>query len=219
MAAFHIPQDTAQWMAAEWQDYIAPRNWTVKKQKDGRATLSKKDDGSHGPTQYKVSGPIPARLDRLVNIVHTNASTYDRHLDPNVMQSTVLQRITKEQLGGLADEGVVYYRQAKLPFVDNRDFVTLTLMKITHNPQGHRVVAFFSRSVEHPSAPRPPSGFTRAHVISCCAFLEETPQGVVYTFSNKTDPHIKMMSHAVNHGTESFMMDYFSRLSQLSTQM
>jgi len=217
--AFRIPQDTAQWMAAEWQDYIAPRNWTVKKS-DGRVALSKKDDGHHGPTQYKVSGPIAARMDKLVNIIHTNATTYDKHLDPNTIQLNVVQRITKEQLGGLADEGVVYYRQAKLPFVDNRDFVTLTLMKITYNPQGHRVVAFFSRSVEHPSAPRVPAGFTRATVISCCAFLEETPQGVVYTFSNKTDPHMKsMMSHAVNHGTESFMLDYFARLSQVAAQV
>jgi len=215
MAAFHLPTDLANWMANEWQDFVRPQGWEMKKtDKNGAQVFKKKDALPY----YKVSGVIPTRIERLVNIVHTNAQAYDKHLDPNTIQLNVLQRITKEQLNGLADEGVVYYRQAKLPVVDNRDFVTLTLMKATYNPNtNRRVFAFFSRSVEHPSAPRPPAGFQRAHVHSCCAFLEETPQGVLYTLTNKTDTHVKMFSAALGHGLESFMTDYFSRLSHIAT--
>lgn len=213
--AFHLPADMATWMAQEWQDYVNPQNWSAKKNSRGAQTFKKEDHGKI--PHYKVTGVIPTRLERVVNVIHTNASTYDKHLDPSTIQSKVLQKITKEQLGGLADEGVVYYRQAKLPMVDNRDFVTLTLMKVTYNPNtNRRVVAFFTRSVDHPSVPASVSGFQRAHVQTCCAFLEETPQGVNYTLTNKTDTHIKMFSSAVAHGLESFMLDYFGRLSQVA---
>lgn len=215
--AFHLPADLANWMAAEWQDYIHPQNWSAKKSDKRGAQTYKKESGDKVP-HYKVVGTIPTRVERVVNVVHTNAATYEKHLDPNTVQINVLQKITKEQLGGLADEAVVYYRQAKLPFVDNRDFVTMTLMKVTFNPNtNRRVVAFFTRSVEHPSAPHPPAGYQRAHVISCCAFLEETPQGVLYTLTNKTDTHIKLFSSAVSHGLESFMLEYFGRLQHIAT--
>jgi len=216
--SYRVTPALAAFVEAEWKDYINPVAWEAKKAGEGCQLLKKKEASRHDDIpNFKVQGLIPAPLDRIVDIVHTHNLEHAKELDPHFQGGHVLEKMSHAALGGVAEEGLIYYRQSKLPFVDNRDFVTVTLVREFKHPKtGHRVVGFFSKSIDdYTQMPPVPRGYTRGHVLSCCAFVEETGHGCLYTFTNKTDVHMKIQKAAAK-GTKSFMMDYYARLRKLA---
>jgi hypothetical protein len=213
--AYQLKQSDAAWVQAHLADYFSPKDWKAKKDKHG-ATLSKKKGADETSTPYyKLQGEIQGvSIDKVVDVIHRRAVESAKELDPHTLEVRLLENLGPQQLQGIADEGRIYYRQTKLPFVDNRDFLTLCLMRTVQTPDGRRCVAFFSRSVDdYPNAPEIPKGFTRAHVLTADAFVEESPTGVKYTFTNQVD--VKMaLSKAAQKGTKAHMPEAFERLKK-----
>ena len=101
-------------------------------------------------------------------------------------------------LGGAAEEAVIQHRAFKLRIVNNRDFLTLTCQRSFTAPNGTKGVASMTRSPETFSNkaskyPKPlpvAKGFTRADVLTCCAFLYQVDEGVHYTYTQRCDIHL-----------------------------
>jgi len=209
----------AGWTQNELKDYLQPQGWKVKEHNtvDGFVLYKKEGQTENNCPYYKIQGElVGVKPEVVLQVIHHKCLEYARSLDPHFQQGSVLERLPASAVTGIADEAIVYYRQAHLPIVDDRDFVTICFIRTFKNPTtGNKCTAFFSRSIDdHPKAPAAQRGCTRAHVLSCCAFVEETPKGCLYTYTNMTDVHMKF-SIAAEHGSKNFMCDYFRNLKAL----
>eukprot|EP01006_Ploeotia_vitrea_P022212 TRINITY_DN54615_c0_g2_i1.p2 TRINITY_DN54615_c0_g2~~TRINITY_DN54615_c0_g2_i1.p2 ORF type:complete len:219 (+),score=50.61 TRINITY_DN54615_c0_g2_i1:57-713(+) len=212
-----IDAATVAWMDKELGDHLNPQGWK-EKEKGKRCVLLKKEGLE--PPYYKVQGPMNGvTVDKLIDIVHTRSLDFQKNLNSNFLSGHIIEKVGPDALGGAAAEGVYYYQQSKLPVVDNRDFVTFTIMKPYENPArpGKKCCAFFSRSVNHPKAPELPKGFKRANLECCCAFLEEVDGGVMYTYTQQVDIHFpKAMKKPVQTQTKEHLMKFFGLLHDLA---
>jgi len=215
-AAYKPHASFAGWVQNELKEYLQPQNWKVKENNtvDGFVLSKKEGQTENNCPCYKIQGElVGVKPEVVLQVIHHKSLEYARSLDPHFQQGVVLGAA---DASGIADEATIYYRQCHLPIVDNRDFVTICFVRSFKHPvSGNKCVGFFSRSIDdHPKAPAPPRGYTRAHVLACTAFVEETPRGTLYTYTNMTDVHMKI-NIAAEHGTKNYMCDYYRNLKAL----
>eukprot|EP00906_Rhabdomonas_costata_P033557 RCo047278 len=219
--SFIPPEGTAEWVCDSLSDYLDPVHWKIKHEyKD--CILEKKVQGEHEIPLYKVSGVIRSTtLEKVVDIIWTRFLETAHELNESHISGHILEELSPAACAAIrVDEGHVWYQQQKLPVVDNRDMVTLSVKKsFTRTGSTGRGVATFSKSVSHPSAPPVPKGFKRGEVLTCCAFIEEVPGGVRYTYTQQANMHFMddaATRKIVQTGLKSHMHDYFGRLARLT---
>jgi hypothetical protein len=213
--SYKVPEGTQEWVEAELADYLSPSHWEICKEKDGKS-MWKKDFHAAGVKQpskhkdiayWKFSAVIPnATVQDIYDIMHHYGTRYQPYLTKGWVEGELVEVIPEDRRGNWCDEAVVQYRAFKLKIVNNRDFLTLTFQKNFTTPSGAQGIALLTRSVmDYPVQYPVKKGFTRAELISCCAFLIPAPDGCHYTYTQRANlnlsiPIPKFIAHTAEKG-------------------
>jgi|UniRef100_A0A7S4CZF0 hypothetical protein len=199
-----LTEEVKQWLDSEIADYQNPQHWEVAKEDGEGKIVWQKNLKAAGVKNEKIawwkfSAVIPgAKLHEVYDIIHKDGLTYQKILSEGFDGGLKVEELPAARLGGAAEEAVIQHRAFKLRIVNNRDFLTLTCQRSFTAPNGTKGVASMTRSPETFSNkaskyPKPlpvAKGFTRADVLTCCAFLYQVDEGVHYTYTQRCDIHL-----------------------------
>eukprot|EP00667_Euglena_gracilis_P020385 EG_transcript_22076 len=200
---YKLGPEVKAWLDSEVEDYLNPQHWVVSKDEDGK-TIWKKDLDAAGVKErkniawWKFAAVIPgAKVDEVYNIIHKNGIKYQTELSEGFDGGLLVEVLTPDRIDGMCEEAVVQHRAFRLKVVNNRDFFTLTCQRTFTGPNGKPVIASMTRSTStlKPDYPKPlpvAKGFTRGEVLTCCAFLYQTEEGVHYTYTQRCDIHLAL---------------------------
>jgi len=215
------------WLDSEMEDYADPKHWVVSRDEDSKV-IWKKDLAAAGVTErkhiawWKFASVIPgAKVDEVYSIIHREGVKYQPELTEGFDSGLLVEVITPDRIGGICEEAVIQHRAYRLRIVNNRDFLTLTCQRSFTAPNGSKGIASMTRSVSviKPDYPKPlpvAKGFTRGEVLTCCAFLYQTDEGVHYTYTQRCDINLSLPvpKAIIHHGEKGHIWRHFDLMTK-----